>query len=234
MLDKLKKKFYFAGTRQPNFPSLEKLDYDRYWQEVKEVPCLKGKLAEREIIFQNLIPAGSRVLNFACGLSALGVYLQREKNCLVHACDVSPLAVAAQEKAGVAAFVCDAQKPICLKEKYDYIILSEILEHLPFPEKLLGDLRNFTNYFLISVPNSAFYRYRLGLMFKGRFFTQWRYHPAEHLRFWSYKDFLDWLKALNLEVEKTYAANGLNFLPFLFQEANKNLWAHQIVYQVKA
>jgi len=78
------------------------------------------------------------------------------------------------------------------------------------------------------LPNSAFYRYRIGLMFKGRFFTQWLYHPSEHLRYWSHIDFLDWLKALNFNIIEFKSSNG----PFL-----KNIWpnmfGNQICYLVK-
>jgi len=91
---------------------------------------------------------------------------------------------------------------------------------------LLEKITNYSDNFLISVPNSAFYRYRIGLMFAGRFFTQWAKHPAEHLRFWSHKDFLDWLLARNLKIIKIKSSNGPRFL----RDFWPNMFGHQICY----
>ena len=120
------------------------------------------------------------------------------------------------------AFV-DITDPEFKIAKCDYIILSEILEHLVLPEKLLNKVRNSAPYLLISIPNSAFYKHRISLLF-GRFFKQWAVHPAEHLRYWSHRDFLEWLEALDLKVIKYKASNGRPW---------PNLLGNQICYLVK-
>ena len=56
-----------------------------------------------------------------------------------------------------------------VEDTYDFLILSEILEHLPLPEMLMKKLSNKADFFLVSIPNSAFYKFRLQLLF-GRFF----------------------------------------------------------------
>ncbi|OGY50277.1 MAG: hypothetical protein A3J65_04580 [Candidatus Buchananbacteria bacterium RIFCSPHIGHO2_02_FULL_45_11b] len=219
--------FYFRGTRKPNFSKINKLDYDEYWQE--RGFAMRGKLMEREEIFFSWVSPKSKVLDIGCGNSRLLLELKQKKACEAAGIDISPLVVENLEKNGIRGRIFDlAKDDLALEEKYDYIILSEILEHLSQPEDLIARLSNQTKYFIISVPNSAFYRYRLGLMFKGRFFTQWVSHPSEHLRFWSHLDFLDWLKSLNLELVKSYPSNG-----FWFKNFWPNLFGHQICYLAK-
>src|SRR5229473_3420304 len=56
---------------------------------------------------------------------------------------------------------------------FDYVVLSEVLEHLPLPEELLAALRPSAPRFLVSLPNTAYIFYRVGLALLGRFPTQW-------------------------------------------------------------
>jgi hypothetical protein len=88
--------------------------------------------------------------------------------------------------------------------KADYIILSEVLEHLPNPEALLTRLRDrFNRRLLIDIPNTGAMNDRLRLLF-GRFPKQWVFHPAEHLRFWTVKDFMHLCRQLGYEIDQYY------------------------------
>lgn len=219
--------FYFKGTRKPDFSKIQKIDYDEYWKN--RGFQLRGKLPERELIFFNWIPNGAKILNAGCGNSRLLLELKLKKNCDCAAIDKSPLAVKGQKEAGIEAYAADLEDDdFAPNEDYDYIILSEVLEHLRQPEDLIAKFAPHTKYFILSVPNSAFYRYRLGLMFKGRFMTQWAQHPSEHLRYWSHIDFLDWLTALGLEVASFQSSNG-----FQLKNLWPNMFGHQICYLTK-
>ncbi|MBI4053995.1 MAG: methyltransferase domain-containing protein [Candidatus Doudnabacteria bacterium] len=216
--------FFFRGTRTPNFRNIKPIDYDAYWRQRGFE--LRGKLMEREKIFFDWIRPGSAVVDIGCGNSRLLYELKSKKKCRVLGLDASRFAVAGQNQAGVRARVEDFEsKNLALQEKFDYAIMSELLEHLREPENLISRILSHTQYCLISVPNSAFYRYRLGLMFKGRFFTQWAQHPAEHLRYWSHRDFLDWLDGVGLTVLEFRASNG-----FWWKNILPNLFGHQICY----
>lgn len=115
-------------------------------------------------------------------------------------------------------------------EKFDYVVASEILEHLALPENVIASLADHARFFVLSVPNSAFYKYRITLFFGGRFLKQWMSHPSEHLRFWSHADFLDWLEASDLRVTESKASNGLNVGPLKLYKLWPNLFGHQICY----
>lgn len=219
--------FRFHGSRKPNFEKIKRISYDDYWRE--RGFSMRSKLMEREVIFFDWIAAGSKVLDVGCGSSRLLFELKNQKQCQVSGLDVSPLVVESLQQAGVNAFVANIEDPAFdLTDHYQYIVCSETLEHLSQPEELIAKMKAHADYLVLSVPNSAFYRYRLGLLFRGRFFTQWMSHPSEHLRYWSYTDFLDWLKAMGLTVIKTKASNG-----FELKGIWPNMFGHQICYLAK-
>lgn len=219
--------FYFRGTRNPDFSNISKIDYDAYWR--LRGFSMRSKLMDREEIFFDWIKPKSKVLDLGCGNSRLLFELREKKSCQVVGTDISPLVIAGLKQVGFEAFVANVEDPAFqISGHYDYIIMSELLEHLRDPEDLLKKLVPRAANFILSVPNSAFYRYRLGLMFHGRFFTQWVSHPSEHLRFWSHRDFLDWLTAMGLETAAAKASNG-----FWFKDLWPNLFGHQICYLAK-
>ncbi|MFH1582982.1 MAG: methionine biosynthesis protein MetW [Candidatus Falkowbacteria bacterium] len=224
--------FYFFCTRKPNFSAIGKIDYNEYWR--KREFTINEKLKEREIIILEWINGGERIFDIGCGNSLLPSRL-KEKGCKVVVGDISNIVLAGHEKYGIKGKVIDLEniKAIEQNEKFDYIILSEVLEHTKNPEEILCWLKNYTDYLIVTIPNSAFYRYRIHLLLSGRFFTQWNYHPSEHLRYWSHIDFLDWVNSLNLKIIKSQASNGLTIGGLKIFNYWKNLFGHQICYLIK-
>jgi methionine biosynthesis protein MetW len=213
------------------FPNIGRLDYSDYWRS--RGFALQPKLRERETMMLALIPAGARVLDIGCGNSRLPVELKKN-GCDVSVADLSPVVLSAFRNEGIDGMELDldAIRQASLVGHFDYVILSEVLEHTRNPEEVLKTLAPHTDRFVLTIPNSAFYPFRLQLFFGGRFFKQWVYHPSEHLRFWSHADFLDWLQALGYTIEYARASNGLSvkkLLPFL-KDAWPNLFGHQMVY----
>lgn len=206
-------------------------DYKVYWKN-RDVK-IRQRLLEREEIFFDWIKPKIKVLDIAAGNSGLLSSLKKDKMCEVHAFDISQEVVDAQNEAGVIAEKRDISlDDFNVADTYDALILSEILEHLPLPEALMKKIASKAKFFLVSVPNSAFYKFRLQLLF-GRFLKQWIFHPSEHLRFWSHYDFLDWVDAMGFDVVKCEASNGLDIGPFKFYKYMPNLFGHQICYLLK-
>ena len=206
-------------------------DYKVYWKN-RDVK-IRQRLLEREEIFFDWIKPKIKVLDIAAGNSGLLSSLKKDKMCEVHAFDISQEVVDAQNEAGVIAEKRDISlDDFNVADTYDALILSEILEHLPLPEALMKKIASKAKFFLVSVPNSAFYKFRLQLLF-GRFLKQWIFHPSEHLRFWSHCDFLDWVDSMDFDVVKYEASNGLDVGPFKFYKYMPNLFGHQICYLLK-
>jgi len=147
----------------------------------------------------------------------------------VLAVDVSAQAVARARARGVDAHQRDVIAEPFSADAFDYVVLSEVLEHLPLPEELLAALRPSAPRFLVSLPNTAYIFYRVGLGLLGRFPTQWVVHPSEHLRFWSVTDFRAWARAQGLDVAREAASNGVPIL----KRWRHNVFGHQMCYELR-
>ncbi|MFW5853588.1 MAG: class I SAM-dependent methyltransferase [Patescibacteria group bacterium] len=217
--------------RKPNFKDIKSFDYDSYWDF--RGWQLRDSLKPREEIIYNYISAKSKVLDIGCGNSLLPVKL-RAKNCDITVADISPKVLNAYHNLNIKTLTLDLLNfsKDEINDQFDFIILSEVLEHLPNPEEIIKKISLLSDKIIITIPNSAYFLFRLGLMFKGRFFTQWVYHPSEHLRFWSHLDFLDWLETMNLDVKKVFVSDGftfrglIKFLPKLWP----NMFGFRMVY----
>lgn len=226
--------YVFNNTRKPDFRNISVLDYDAYWRT--RGFHVNKKLKEREEIILAHIPSDASVLDIGCGNSLLPVAL-RDKGCSITVGDISPIVLDGFREKGISAIEIDLEKitSASFSQAYDYIILSEVLEHTKNPEEIIQTLRKHTKHFALTIPNSAFYRYRAHLMFSGRFFTQWVSHPSEHLRFWSHLDFIDWIRDMGLRLESAEASNGFSFFGLFPRLKNrwKNFFGHQIVYFIR-
>ena len=93
------------------------------------------------------IPAGSRVLDIACGSGTLMAAL-RDRNCTVHGLDINPKAIALTRSKGLDAIVGDADEfasdpdvRAMLLREYDAVIFSKCLMHLRRKNELIRLLR---------------------------------------------------------------------------------------------
>jgi methionine biosynthesis protein MetW len=224
--------FYFSNFSKKGFDHIQSINYDAYWKDRGFE--INKKLKEREVIMFNEIPERSKVLDVGCGNSLLPVRLKEKKSCDVAVGDISSVVLEGFKKLGITTYSVDLEKTdtLTFPATYDYIVMSEVLEHTRNPEDILQTLRKYTKTFLLTVPNSAFYRYRIHLMFTGTFLRQWVHHPSEHVRYWSHTDFLMWLKALGLDVKYSHASNGFSLFGIKLYKFFPNMFGHQIVYVV--
>ncbi len=202
--------FLSPWIRKPDFPKNGRFNYGSYWK--KRGWRVRNSLRPREVMILSEIPEGSRVIDIGCGNSRLPVAL-KEKGIDIEVADVSKEVLCGYESFGIVGREIDLEKisDVVITKPYDYIIMSEVLEHTTNPEEIILKLAKYTKYFIFTIPNSAAYMFRYGLLIRGRFFTQWVMHPSEHLRFWSHIDFLDWLVAMGLRLEKTKVTDGFTF-----------------------
>ena len=203
------------------------VDYDTYWDNKAQSGL--GKLSawrlRRAQVFTALVDDGDHVLDLGVGDGALLHYMLEHKDITAHGLDVSPKAVDFCRAHGLHVDLADINQPISefLDGPYDYIILSEIIEHLPDPERLLNDLRpHVRKGIIISIPNTGYHQHRLRLLF-GRFPLQWVVTPGEHLRFWTRADFHWWVRQMDFRIDQEIPYQGTRWLkavwPGLFAAA---------------
>jgi glycosyltransferase involved in cell wall biosynthesis len=117
-----------------------------------------------------LVPAGSSVLDFGSGIGAVGAAL-KQKGCHVVGCDIEGGPLTAQFDKFVTANL-DEGLPDFAGEKFDYILLLDVIEHLRSPEDFLDQLRKVAAAsgaeVILTTANIGFIVMRLSLML-GRF-----------------------------------------------------------------
>lgn len=203
------------------------VDYDDYWDNKagQGLGHLSAWRLKRAQVFTELVSTGDRVLDLGVGDGALLRYMIEQKGIAGYGLDVSQKAVDFCRAQGLNVDLADINRPIAefIPEPFDYIILSEIIEHLPDPESLLNSLRpHVRKAIIVSIPNTGFHQHRLRLLL-GRFPLQWVVTPGEHLRFWTRTDFHWWARQLNFKIAREVPYQGTPLLkdvwPGLFAAA---------------
>jgi len=227
----------YEGLRRlfvyPDTTRVGEVDYDQYWESKAKsgMGHLSAWRLRRARAFAELIDAGARVMDLGVGDGAILEYLMARNDIQAYGVDISPAAVEFCRGRGLDVDLVDVKEPpsAYLEGPFDYIILSEILEHLPDPESLLDDLRPYVRKgLLVSIPNTGFITHRLRLLL-GKFPLQWIVSPGEHLRYWTLTDFRWWATQMAFEIVSEVPYEGPRGLRTLWPK----LFAAGIIYQLR-
>ena len=187
-----------------------------------------GKLSQwrlrRAQVFASVVKPGDRVLDLGVGDGALLQYLIEQRGIDGYGLDISPKAVDFCRAHGLNVALSDITRPMRDNlaehfpevDQFDYVILSEIIEHVPDPESLLDSLRPFVRQaIIVSIPNTGFHQHRLRLLL-GRFPLQWVVTPGEHLRFWTLADFRWWTRQIGFKISAAIPYEGTPVLKTIY------------------
>lgn len=205
----------------------ESSDYDAYWQQrrggVNDVRARQISNNEklRADFIVSIIDKNMEVSigDIASGPGVIFDYLKAKLNIREYiGYDSSDYALEAAKSLGMKGVKFDINRPddlLQIKEA-DYLLLLEILEHIPHSEKVLHEVyKKAQKGVFFSFPNSGNFLYRLRLIF-GRMPAQWIKFPNEHLRFWTLTDLTWWLKALGYTNYKIHSYRGIPVLEKLW------------------
>ena len=189
--------------RYPAYRSAD-ASYDDYWQVRDLHSPLNSFQRSRVGFIARRLSDGDSVLDVGCGdgrtLEALTGGI---RHIGAFGIDSSSAALERAKARGIATMQGDIRRPETLKDvdEADWILLLEVLEHMPDSETLLAWASGHARKGVIfSVPNTGFITHRLRLLL-GRFPLQWKAHPSEHLRFWTVRDIRWWLRQLGFQYE---------------------------------
>ncbi len=157
---------------------------------------------------QALVEApGARILDVGCGEGALAQALRQGGATHIAGVELQPEA-AARARSRVDVLVegslLDTSLPFRNGE-FDYIILADVLEHLPDPDHALDRLLPFLapdGRLVISVPNSRFYLVLLRLAFDRWAYTSHGIRDRTHLRVFTRHSLQQMLWRHQLEIER--------------------------------
>lgn len=145
---------------------------------------------------------GKKILDVGCGRGHLGKIFKEKSSCVVDGIDISEEAVADAKHILNAAYVADLEKdddlPYGIRQnQYDVIVISEVLEHLFFPEKLLDKIKPLCGthtQVVITVPNILFIKNRLRIFFGHFEYEERGIMDRGHIHFFSWKSLQDMMR----------------------------------------
>jgi methionine biosynthesis protein MetW len=168
-------------------------NYDQYWLSGQ----IQTDLTTVKLI-ENWIEDNSTVLDIGLGHGVVAETLLKEKHLKMKGIDISQVACDRAIEKGIEAQVRDINYGLGLNpaEIYDYILLTEVIEHTVYPHKILHEsLSHARKGVIVTIPNSAFLVYRIQLL-RGYFPRQ----SFTHLHYWSIKDFKIFCEQLGIKV----------------------------------
>jgi len=141
-------------------------------------------------IVYDLVEPNQKILDIGCSSGNLGQELISKKTCRVHGVDISKEDVDIAKKKLHKAWVFDVETDVIekIKDRYDAVLLIDVIEHLNDPIKALQKIRNFMKKdgkIVFSIPNMAHTSIRLELL-KGKFnYTETGLLDYTHLHFYT-------------------------------------------------
>jgi len=158
-----------------------------------------------------LVRPGARVLDVGCGEGALLDMLRQQKGVDGRGIEISTDGVAACLSRGLSVMQGDADRDLeeFPAEAFDYAILSQTLQAVRQPRKVLSDLLRLADRAIVSFPNFGHWRVRMSLLAGGRMPDT----PALPDPWWgtanihlcTLRDFTDLCGDLNLRIEAATA-----------------------------
>lgn len=213
-------RFVFLYPRE-HIETQESLDYDVYWEKKRGVGEGKGKtISENEKLRADYVARTIgkdpvSIGDIASGPGVIYEYLKQKltlKEFIGYEYSLYARNVAQSLGMDVRPFDIYSDTDLEDVKEADYMLMLEILEHIPHSEKVLAIMyKKAKRGVFLSFPNSADFLYRLRVLF-GKMPAQWVSFPNEHLRFWSYQDLKWWLKAQGYEKYEIYGYRGIPIL----------------------
>jgi len=136
-----------------------------------------------------------KILDVGCATGYLGEYFKQQGNYVV-GLDISQEDIMEAKKKLDEVLLVDLESDdwleLLLELKFDLIIVSEVVEHLLYPENLLAKLARLLNdegEIIITTPNFLVWTNRLKMLF-GKFgYQQSGFWGRDHIHFFSWPEF---------------------------------------------
>jgi methionine biosynthesis protein MetW len=185
------------------------------------MPDPTAALTDKEIMKH--IPTGSRVLDLGCGDGRLLEILRDAHGCRVQGIELDPHEMISCIGRGVAVIHADLDRglPEFPDDSFDYAVLSQTLQQLKFPKRVLEEILRVARRALVVVPNFGYWKVRWQHLRSGRApVTQslpYEWYNTPNLHFMSMLDFRDLAERIGIRIIKE--------LPIIKGHAVDRAWA---------
>jgi 2-polyprenyl-3-methyl-5-hydroxy-6-metoxy-1,4-benzoquinol methylase len=176
---------------------------------------------------QLYIPASAqRMLEVGCGNAGFAASVKRSRPIHVTAVEgYAPAAEAAQSRVDrLLAMPLEEALPLLADERFDCIVMNDVLEHLVDPWAALRQLRPLLSpagVVIASIPNVRYFTVFKEYLLEG----QWKYQrdgvmDRTHLRFFTRKSMVDLFQDSGYAMQSIVGINGMAEFPFKFALLN--------------
>ncbi|MHB8831202.1 MAG: methionine biosynthesis protein MetW [Patescibacteria group bacterium] len=189
---------------------LHETQFDETWSR-----HINNEQNPRFVAVASVIEPNSTVLDLGCGNGDLMKRLISQLNVQAFGIDASTVGIERCRALGLQATYMDLHDlDLSQFNNFDYIVLSEVIEHIVDCEKIIEKVKgHFNKALIVTIPNAGYIWYRLRYLF-GRFPIDEDCALNMHVRFWTKKDFTIWSKQMGL---KLIAARGCGGFPKLWR-----------------
>ena len=206
----------------------------------KCVGSQKSKTAERvkrlRVDYQlidSLIEPDARVLDLGCGDGELICRLIQDKNVIAEGIELDEELVIHCAQCGVSVIHRDIERGLEMypNDTFDYAVLSQTIQTLREPEKVILELHRVARKVVVSFPNFAHWRCRLQLLLSGRApqtkQLPFRWYNSPNFHFLSLKDYDHFCAELGIRIEQKIPLGKSTTYPV---RVVPNLFAPQAIY----
>ena len=170
-------------------------------------------------LIQNLVEKERKVLDIGCGSGGLMKRLKEKCMSEVKGIEIKGDFVRKALSEGLVVIQGDAEKDLNQfnDKSFDYVILSQTLQAMYNPKKLLTEMLRIGGKVVVSFPNFGYWKIRSQLMFSGRMPVTkglpYTWYETPNIHFFTLKDFQEMCKNSNIFIEKSIGLteNGKQF-----------------------
>jgi len=159
------------------------------------------------------IEPGSRVLGLGCGDGELLSFLKTQKTVKETGVEIQESKVAECIEKGLSVIQGDINEEVddYKDDTFDYVILSQTLQQVYDPSRLIRSMLNIGRKCVVSFPNFSHWKVRLQLLVTGYApktdQLPYEWHNTPNIRVITLKDFRKFIKEMNYIILKETAIN---------------------------
>ncbi len=160
-------------------------------------------------LIESLINQKSRILDIGCGEGDLIHQLEKNLRAEVHGIEKNQDLALKGIARGFNVTHGDAEKDLSqyANQSFDYVILSQTLQAMVEPKRILKELLRVGSKTIVSFPNFGHWKIRLQLLFNGKMpITQglpYSWYDTPNIHFFTLKDFQNLCGEMNILIENS-------------------------------